>query len=80
MAAPMTAPRNALSPLDAMSTFRGALTAMPAKLNELDLILGVGLLIGGGFPHAAAAVAYSTEAAFPGRGPWPWSPPDEACA
>lgn len=72
----MGAPMNAMSPLDAMGTFRDAFAAMPGRLNELDLILGVGLLIGGGFPHAAAAVAFSTEQAFPGRGPWPWSPPE----
>lgn len=36
-------------------------------------ILGVGVLIGGGFPHAAASVSIMAEARFPQDSDWPWS-------
>jgi hypothetical protein len=36
------------------------------------LVFGVGLLIGGGWPQAAADVARASEAAFP-LAVWPWT-------
>lgn len=40
-------------------------------------ILGVGVLIGGGFPNAAAATAMIAEEHYPEAGDWPWRPDDE---
>lgn len=41
-----------------------------------DAILGVGFLVGAGFPYAAAALAYALDLTDR-DGPWPWSGPDD---
>jgi UDP:flavonoid glycosyltransferase YjiC (YdhE family) len=55
--------------------FRERLARMRAGEADLaiddDAILAVGLLVGAGFPYAAAAVAYHAEATERPNG-WPW--------
>ena len=51
--------------------------AAPRMLQE-GAILGVGILIGGGFPGAAAAVTLLLESKFPEAEGWPWTGSAEA--
>jgi hypothetical protein len=37
-----------------------------------DLVLAVGILLGGGFPRCAGAVAYLAEATHKKNMAWPW--------
>jgi hypothetical protein len=37
-----------------------------------DLVLAVGILLGGGFPRCAASVAHLTETHFNDDAVWPW--------
>jgi len=37
-------------------------------------LLGIGILLGGGFPGSAAAVSVMVERSFPEVEEWPWEP------
>jgi hypothetical protein len=43
---------------------------------KVGAILAVGMLLGGGYPGAAASIAYLAENHWPDNGPWPWSDSD----
>lgn len=62
--------------IDALSeTFRGRIADLkdaPAEALLPELMLGCGVLMGGGFPGCAAALATLIDRQYPGQTRWLW--------